>query len=317
MAKSKTISEDELATFLKNGLTTTEIAKIKNLNPRTVGYYYKIYKLKHNPKQDERKYNVNDYFLNDVKEEQAYFLGLMASDGYIVKFKKCLTQPYRAFSLSQSGEHGLELINYIRDLLKSNCKIHYNAKVNSHTIQISSKILTSKLIEFGITPRKTLTLQFPKQITDDLIAPFMRGYIDGDGCVGIYKRGAGEYLNISFVGTKDFIDYVVPIIPAKGSINKIKKCKNLYQVGYNGFAAEQIGEWLYKNPNLYCGKKRATYKRYLTDFNPPYRLNKSKRVYQIIKAKELYDANVPVAKIAKTIGVCFQTIYTWKKDFKW
>ncbi len=262
---------------------------------------------------DKRKYKVDDNFLDEIKEEQAYFLGIMASDGCIRKFPKC-SEPYRAFSLTQSGEHGLKLIKYVRDLLKSNCKIYHYKKVNSYTIQITSKKLTTRLIELGITPRKTLTLEFPKCISKNLAAAFIRGYVDGDGCIGIYKRGAGEYLSISLVGTKSFIESTIVLLPLINIYkHKIKRCKNLYEISVSSSSSEKFGAWLYQNKLLFNGKKKQTYERYLKDFSPPY------RKYEMRKqtAKQLYKNGADINKIAAEVGVAFQTIYKWRNKFGW
>jgi hypothetical protein len=57
----------------------------------------------------QRKYHVNDSFLDSIDHLQAWFLGLMASDGCICSKNQ--------FSLSQSGNHGLKLIESVQNIL--------------------------------------------------------------------------------------------------------------------------------------------------------------------------------------------------------
>ena len=181
-----------------------------------------------------RTYKVNDKFLDIIGKEQAYFLGLMASDGCVKK---------NCFSISQSGEHGLKLINDLKILLKSNAKIY--KYMNTFSINITSKKLVESLKIYNIVERKTLVYEFPNKLSKIYYKYFIRGYIDGDGCCGIYNSGTCDYLSISFVGTKNFIKDCYNKIPISGNICKIKRCKNLYDIRYNGRKAIKLGEWIW------------------------------------------------------------------------
>jgi len=47
------------------------------------------------------------------------------------------------------------------------------------------------LLKLGLTPRKSLTIEFPKNVPNQYLSHFIRGYFDGDGCVAIMK-GKGK-----------------------------------------------------------------------------------------------------------------------------
>ena len=55
-------------------------------------------------------------------------------------------------------------------------------------LAIVSDKLSSALSKLGGTPRKSLTLEFPKFIPKHLMSHFIRGYFDGDGSVWNGKR---------------------------------------------------------------------------------------------------------------------------------
>jgi len=253
-----------------------------------------------------RKYSVDDTFLEAVGPEQAYFVGLMAADGSISKSAKAKTNQFRYFRLSQSGENGLKTIKYITTLIDSNCKVYADPKVNSYSFQITSVQITAKLIELGVTPNKTLTLKWP-ELNPKLYSHFLRGYFDGDGSVGIYKRGAGTYLAASYVGTEEFIKESIKHIPVKKfSVSHIKRCKNLYQVSLNGQYAENFCKWLW-NESSFQSYKFDIYQDWMDNYDPPYRR------YAVLKSQAflMRSDGVAVTEISEELEVPFQTIYRW------
>ncbi len=151
----------------------------------------------------DRKYAVNDDFLDELGEEQAWFLGLMASDG-------CVRDHDNWISLSQSGEHGYKMIKYAHALIGCQGSIKTKFPKNGaphHGFGFTSPKLSAQLAKFGIVPRKSLTYTYPDVLPSHLFYAFIRGYIDGDGCVSVCDNGAGsKYLQVSFVGTKEFTE---------------------------------------------------------------------------------------------------------------
>lgn len=264
-----------------------------------------------NSGQFKLKYTVNENFLDTIGTSQAFFLGLMAADGHINK-------NYRNFSICQSHQHGLDLISYIKILLNSDTKIYYKNKVDAHLIHFTSPKLTKKLINIGITPNKSLTLKWPDIITEEFAPAFLRGYIDGDGSIGIYKRGAGTYLAVSYVGTEEFIEKSLTFIPVNKLCHfKIKRAKNLFSVQINGYYSEIFCKWLYSDEQLFNSHKKKKYELFMTDYSPEYRITIPLRIKNQQAAKELYESGEKVAKISSTLNLNFRLIYAWIKKYKW
>jgi hypothetical protein len=66
--------------------------------------------------------------------------------------------------------------------------------------------LVKDLMEIGLTPRKSLTIQLPT-IPDEYFYHFTRGYIEGDGWITreISKPSLNEVMRIGFAsGSHDF-----------------------------------------------------------------------------------------------------------------
>ena len=125
------------------------------------------------------KKKIDNYFLDenwlDVidNEFKAYFLGIMMSDGYIS------TENRLGLRLKKDDDY------FVKEIFSHFSK-GYGLK--SKGITLTSKILQSKLIDYGIIRNKTnFELSIPK-IDKNLIRHFIRGYFDGDGSISILKN---------------------------------------------------------------------------------------------------------------------------------
>ena len=131
-------------------------------------------------------YKVNHNFFKEIKtEEQAYCLGLMYSDG-------CVTSRNNSYLIQFTQiKDRKQLVELFNNLLGSNKPIYfYKMKTGKdiYMCSISSKQLGEDLIRLGCTKKKSLTLQFPNFISNNLMPHFIRGIFDGDGCIWNGKR---------------------------------------------------------------------------------------------------------------------------------
>lgn len=146
-----------------------------------------------------KKYNCNENFFNKPNIENSYWAGFIAADGNIHKNGK-----YLQIKLKDSDIAHLEKFKKV---------INFDGKVSIYQnggdskgyhcyLQLTSvKICKDLKDNFNITPRKSLTLQFPKNLTKNQEVAFIKGYFDGDGC--IYFRDYGY--TICFVGQQQFL----------------------------------------------------------------------------------------------------------------
>jgi hypothetical protein len=247
----------------------------------------------------KRRYTINDNFFDVIGEEQAWLLGLLASDG-------CVHND-RAFSLSQSSNHGEQLIREVQRILSHTGNILHCK--NAFSITITSEIMVQRLANFGIVPRKTLTYTFPDTLPVERYAAFLRGYIEGDGSTGIYQTKTATYPCISFVGTLEFISRCNEFIPVVGSMSHIKRARNLYDLRFNGRKAFAFANWIWKNPNLPHTRKQQTIEDFFA-LHPPRHLEFDRKR---IQALQLLEEGLSPEKVADRLGLAFQTIYRWRK----
>src|SRR3990167_7600233 len=210
---------------------------------------------------DRRKYKVNDDFFKVWSHESAYVLGLIASDG-------CISKDLKRLEFKQS-EKDRELLENLVILLESTYPVlssystSLGKKYPTATLTITSPDICSDLNSFGIGPRKSLVLEWITVVPDEYFSSFVRGYLDGDGCVDEYKdKRLNEYtrLRIRFSGTKNFVhglyDHIYKTLDIIGNISEVKSAKNHYELSYRSTSAEKLGTWIYQDSTQYTRLSR-------------------------------------------------------------
>ena len=207
------------------------------------------------------KYNF-DFFKND-SEELYYFLGFVAADGYLGN--DCIE-----IGLNKKD---LVLLEQFRDLICPKKKISFFKKTNSYRIKFSLKEESIKIHKFlGLTTnKKSKELKFPSNIPEHRIKDFIRGYIDGDGCIdstkGYYKNKIYLGIRLRILGTFDFLFKLNEITKkfCSHNTNTIAKRKNenVFEITYNFKTAENLLKWIYENNSICLQRKYDKYKEVL------------------------------------------------------
>ena len=196
-------------------------------------------------------------------EEAAYWLGFLYADGNISSTGNRLEVRLSIKDLSH--------LEKFRKFLKLSTEIRtgiYNGNGFCH-LSIRNKHLWEALNKLGCYPRKSLILKFPKLNIfkgniKELVLHFIRGYVDGDGCLSIYKRNTGVIATeLNMVGTENFLKTINHIFKDKGYISN-KSCDNwdnkAFQLKFSFVPSRKIARYLYENANIYLERK---YKKYL------------------------------------------------------
>lgn len=139
-------------------------------------------------KQAGRKYPCNDNYFKMQSADMAYILGFIASDGYVSAKENCISielQQQDQDILCQMAEK-MEVTRPIQTQLRKNG--HYTS-----TLRNWSSEWKKDLAHYGITNKKTFTLQPPELLLPKYRIDYIRGYFDGDGCIStsVAKNGKG------------------------------------------------------------------------------------------------------------------------------
>ena len=201
---------------------------------------------------DESVFDVID------TEEKAYWLGFLYADGHL---------GYKHNNI----ELGIDKLDYnhlvkFRDFLKLTGEKSITFSENICRVRVSSPNMHEKLIEKGCTPRKTLTLKFPTEdiVPTRLIRHFLRGYVDGDGSLGIYYSKKGTYdCGLNICGTPEFLtEAMLKIDVLKGCVLYDVKNTPVFKLSYKCLAARKVARLLYENSNIYLDRKYNIYKKF-------------------------------------------------------
>lgn len=139
-----------------------------------------------------RKYDIDlTYFEKINCPKRAYFLGWIYSDGYLNKKSKSFTIQI------QKGDK--EILEKLIRLISPNARITDIKRNNNYdgchrqdlvSLSIKRKKIYDDLLKLGVYPKKSETLSFPSfsQVPEKFIFSFLRGYLDGDGCIYVKQR---------------------------------------------------------------------------------------------------------------------------------
>jgi intein/homing endonuclease len=225
----------------------------------------------------KNRYTLNDgYFENIDTEVKAYILGLIYADGYVGdnKFNNIV------ISLKQSDRKLLERIaseiEFTGDIRDSENKSGYKSGSINSILNFSSKQMAEDLRNIGLYPNKSTTMKNMPDIHKDLVRHFIRGYFDGDGCVGFYrnvrtyrqKNGTTkiyEYMkpSVSIVGTKDFLEEMKQHMPIEFQNDDSKHDIMEYIVCSGKKNAIKIYKYLYNGATIYLERKFLKWQKIL------------------------------------------------------
>lgn len=193
-----------------------------------------------------------NYFDNIDNANKAYLLGFLYADGCVNKNNVV------SFTIHQDDKEILEM--YVKELQATNPITSVKGKPHVR-ISFCSKHMCDTLKTIGCGQNKTDTLNFPC-IDKKYQYDFIRGFMDGDGCICIYNRGKHKYIDLSFTGTLEMMRALKSIFSVD---NEIKFYRGAYNI-HIGKSEDvlRILKNIYLNAELYMSRKRNKYEEYIS-----------------------------------------------------
>lgn len=229
------------------------------------------------------KYIQDDSYFEKVdNERKAYWLGFLYADGCISEKSK--NNKRIIIQLHPDDKYILEQL--LKDI-NSNRPIYVNKK-GYVSIDISSAKMANDLINLGCIPRKSLVLKFPNEniVSKQLIKHFIRGYMDGDGCISTYMRlGKGRksptfFCEIKFIGTYDMLCGIKKFFNSEKNILINKHSPNSYQISFAGRKYRNVVDSLYENATIYIKRKKDKWNEFKIYIN-----NKENKIQEKLERK--------------------------------
>ena len=269
MARPSRFSEEQILEMYNkyiNGDSSIKIAKEYNTSASTIMSLFKSRKMStRNCSVAAQKYKVDNTFFSDINtEEKAYWLGFIYADGYISTVNKRNT-----FGIALALKD-IKHLEKLKNSINSTHPIKIYKQSNGYIegqeyckLTINNKELISDLRSQGVVENKTNIITAPT-INASLASHFIRGYMDGDGCIS-YNSQRDEY-SIKILGTNDILNYISDFIEDNLciSVNPYTKRKKDQTVSClemcGNIQSLKFLNAIYKNATICLDRKYLRYK---------------------------------------------------------
>jgi hypothetical protein len=267
--------------------TISDILKNNNVTIKRTYNYYTSKEMAHG-----RKYYCNeDIFEKIDSHDKAYWLGFLYADGnvYAPKGKDGGNKGIR-IELSLKEEDYYHLCNF-SGFLQSNYPVKEKiVKLNGkeilvYRIAIGSVKMGNDLISHGCVPRKSLILEYPKDLDDKYFGSFLCGYFDGDGCLVYKSKTNGKFVNsVSLMGTYNFLETVKNKLEELDvKTRDINKCKgNVFILGISNYSHSNFYNLIYNKSSYMLGRKFDKFRDMLDERNKDFEISGIARLFRKI-----------------------------------
>lgn len=229
---------DQIVSQYESGVGTQQIAQTFNLHPSTIQKHIK----KQGILKPKNQYTHNAAFFSTYTPESVYWAGFIMADGYV--------RTNRHMVGIHLQERDKEHLRMFLQVVKSSHNLLHDTCSDAWCVQIYSKQLKFDLLtNFNVTPQKSKTATFPLQIPKEYYHHFIRGIIDGDGCITYTTVPT-----LSLVGTNPLLTTVNGIISNNTSLLHYPKiCTPISSklwfssLSFYGKNAKIVLDWIYKD----------------------------------------------------------------------
>lgn len=308
---------DVLKLTSEENITSKEACVRLNL-PYKSFYYFKkkndikIYKRGTDPncRTAKRKYNLNDNYFKDFSNENCYWAGFIAADGNISKKDRKITitlQSRDKIHLETFKNH-IKYEGEIRDYEKIK---NFNNKgekkyFHSSISFTSSQIISDLKSNYFIVPAKSKILQFPNFLDKNHLDSFIKGYIDGDGSIGLNEKNNECSLSL-ISGSKPFIEKIAERF---SEILKIEKTsvyidgESRYVIRISNKKARIILEHLLKIETPELKRKWDKVRSHVSNF-----IKKHRNDYKLEIILNYLNEGLNKSEIARKMNMTYQAVH--------
>ena len=169
---------------------------------------------------------INDNSFSKKTMLSCYWAGFIAADG-------CISNNELRVCLSKTDlNHLIKLKFFLKSLSKITCS---KTTTNVYISCNSKKIVKNLYDIYNITPRKSLTLKSPNNLTYLQSLAYIIGYIDGDGCIS-YN---GKYIRLRIMGTINTLEWINFILKRKSK--PVTHCKSkIFIISFKKLYAQNL-----------------------------------------------------------------------------
>lgn len=269
--------EAEIVNAYNNGIGLTTIAKMYNCSPTPTKNMLKRKGVKIRNKEEAHAYQRmkidENYFDVIDNQDKAYILGFLFADGTNCICGKNKNEYYISITLKLDDMYILERI---REKMNIERVVRvYERKSDGRKyarLEIKNKHMSLRLKELGVVQNKTFVTQFPEYLREDLIPHFIRGLMDGDGCI------TSNLKSVLFAGSHDIMCGLVrqfeKYLGFTSHIVNIKHSPGISSVAVSRLDNKaKLLHWLYDNADLKLERKYNLGRQIINKYNDRLMIN--------------------------------------------
>lgn len=173
-----------------------------------------------------RSYKHNERFFEEYTPQSSYCAGLLMADGNLYQNKG-----RNQVSLHVTDEELIKIfvrcVKYKSAITRGRVK---GCKDDLRVVLSGKRVSDAVKNLWGIKPRKSCREMWPGFLPVHLKYHFLRGYLDGDGCVThsgtSYKGKVYKYLRVEFNGGRDFLKSMREFLERDGiRVSSVRRVK--------------------------------------------------------------------------------------------
>lgn len=206
-----------------------------------------------------RQKQIFTFFDKIDTEEKAYWLGFIYADGNITKKKDVFNLGLQI----KDKNHLQKLASIFNKPIKISEEIRRGKMFQKGTLRVCSTYLCNSLISKGIIPRKTyIDSDVFCHVPDELLRHFIRGNMDGDGCICRFIQYGKIRYRVDFLGRTKFIKELEAIFARKFSEDSFYSttCVSTWRLSIcSASTILRVLDWLYSGATVFLERKHEKY----------------------------------------------------------
>lgn len=264
MAK-RALTEDQvkkICGFYQAGMTSTKLAEDFDVSPATITRWLKKSGITMRESRESLADPINDRFFQIIDSEvKAYWLGFFVADGCLAKSVKT----YRQIRFYLSSKDKDAVFQFAKDL-EYEGKVRHDKKKKQHGLAFNNPYIGQDLINLqALAWKKGSNTDLLQNIPEKLVHHFIRGFFDGDGCIGVQKREdrPGLYMYANFCGpiqdafALEAIQNIIPMWPNLGAKQRNSDGHEYSEIKLTGNQqVNAFGNWLYRDATRFLARKK-------------------------------------------------------------
>lgn len=167
----------------ESGESALSIGRVYNVSNKTIQRLLEKHNIKN--RGNRKHFYKEDIFKKIDTAEKAYWIGFITADGYIneergfmrIKLQECDRPHLSKFVKFVKGDEGMIKHEY-----------HNITGKKQYYVEVNGRNFIDSLVALGIKQKKSMNEQWCEQIPEKYIKDYIRGIIDGDGCLDVKRR---------------------------------------------------------------------------------------------------------------------------------